>query len=327
MDLHDHSRAGLEHAAGAERNSGLKVLKFGGTSVGSPEMIARVAELIAQAAATHRVVVVVSARAGVTNTLVAAYEALEAGTLDIEALLALLRQEHRALAAVLKDDPALRQGYMSVLEAELKRLHEALQAAQAQSDAAWRDEVLAAGERLMAPLLAATLKARGLSAFAQDATALLVTDRMHGAASVDLEASRVRVMSWFARLSPHSVPVVTGFIGATPEGRTTTLGRGGSDYSAAVLAALLKASVLERWTDVDGLYTEDPRKNPQAEHYDTLVLEEAWAWNQAGRLGMHRKALDPLVAAGIPVHIRSTLAPERPGTWLIPAQPPQALAV
>jgi aspartate kinase len=290
-------------------------------------MIARAAQLIARAAATHRIVVVVSAAAGVTNTLVAACEALKAGTLDIETLVASLRQTHRALAAGLTDFPALRQGYMSTLEAELKRLQTALEAAQTAADSAWRDEVLAAGERLMAPLLAATLRACGLSAFAQDATALLLTDRVHGAATVDLEASRVRIVSWFARLSPQSVPVVTGFIGATPEGHTTTLGRGGSDYSAAVLAALLKADLLERWTDVDGLYTEDPRKNPQAEHYDVLVLEEARAWNQAGRLGMHRKALDPLVAAGIPVHIRSTLAPERPGTWLIPARSTQVLVV
>lgn len=308
-----------------QRNRSLKVLKFGGTSVGSTELIARVADLIAKATATHRVVVVVSAAAGVTNELVAAWEALQQGTLDAPALLAQLRQRHRALAQVLADHVPLRQGYLVTLEEVLVRLASVLEMAQRDMDPAWRDEVLAMGERLMVPLLVAMLRARGLAALAQDATALICTDAQYGEANVNLEATRERFERWFARIGWQTIPVVTGFIGATPEGRTTTLGRGGSDYSAALLAALLGAEVLERWTDVDGLYTEDPRKSPEARRYQTLGLEEAWAWNHAGKLGMHRKALDPLVAAGIPVHIRSTLAPEHPGTWLLPADAPQTL--
>lgn len=283
------------------------------------------AELIAQASATHQVVVVVSAASGVTNELVAAWEALQQGTLDVATLLAQLRRRHRLLAQVLREHPASRRGYLVTLEGTLARLARVLEIARYDADPAWRDEVLATGERLMAPLLAALLRARGLKAFAQDATALICTDAQYGEANVRLEATRERLHRWFASIGRQVVPVVTGFIGATPDGRTTTLGRGGSDYSAALLAALLGAEVLERWTDVDGLYTKDPRKYPNACRYQTLVLEEAWAWNHAGRLGMHRKALDPLVAAGIPVHIRSTMTPERPGTWLLPADTPQTL--
>ncbi|SHK96652.1 aspartate kinase [Rhodothermus profundi] len=304
----------------------MKVLKFGGTSVGSAALIARVADLITRATATHQIVVVVSAAAGVTNELVNAWDALQQGALDVPALLARMRQRHRTLAHVLGHHAALRRGYLATLEETLSQLARVLRMAQSQNaKPAWRDEVLATGERLMAPLLAATLKARGVAAFAQDATTLICTDARHGEANVNLEATRERVQQWFARLGKQTVPVVTGFIGATPEGQTTTLGRGGSDYSAALLAAMLGAEVLERWTDVDGLYTADPRKNPEARRYQTLVLEEAWAWNHAGKLGMHRKALDPLVAAGIPVHVRSTLAPEQPGTWLLPADTPQTL--
>jgi aspartate kinase len=113
--------------------------------------------------------------------------------------------------------------------------------------------------------------------------------------------------------------VVTGFIGSTADGRTTTLGRGGSDYSAALLAHSLAAEVMERWTDVDGIYTADPRADRSAQRLACIVLEEARAWNQAGRLGMHRKALDPLVTAGIPVRVRSTAAPEKSGTWIVPS--------
>nr|WP_304189467.1 aspartate kinase [Rhodothermus marinus] len=326
MDLRERSGAGGAEPLALQRDRRLKVLKFGGTSVGSAELVARVADLIVEATTTHRVVVVVSAAAGVTNELVAAWDALQQGTLDMPALLARLRQRHRALAQVLSGHAALRRSYLATLEETLVRLARLLEVARHDRDSAWRDEVLAVGERLMAPLLAAVLRARGVAAFAQDAIALICTDAQYGEANVDLEATRERVQRWFARVGRHTVPVVTGFIGATPEGRTTTLGRGGSDYSAALLAALLGAEVLERWTDVDGLYTEDPRKSPDARRYQTLVLEEAWAWNHAGKLGMHRKALDPLVAAGIPVHIRSTLAPERPGTWLLPADAPQSLA-
>ena len=184
---------------------------------------------------------------------------------------------------------------------------------------ALRDEVLAAGERLSVPLVAGLLDEEGLTSEPTDAAALVQTDGAHGSALVDLEATYSRIQAWHTRLPEAVVPVVTGFIGSTQAGATTTLGRGGSDYSAALFAAALGADALERWTDVDGLYTDDPRRNAAAERLEQIVLEEAWAWNHAGRLGMHRKALDPLVAAGIPVYVRSTASPDASGTAILPA--------
>jgi aspartate kinase len=112
---------------------------------------------------------------------------------------------------------------------------------------------------------------------------------------------------------------VTGFIGADASGRTTTLGRGGSDYSAAIFASALDASVLERWTDVDGIYTNDPAVDRKAKRLERLEAELASSLNQVGKIGMHRDALEPVTRSGIPVHVRSTFAPDREGTWILPS--------
>ncbi|MEX1055808.1 MAG: aspartate kinase, partial [Rhodothermales bacterium] len=180
------------------------------------------------------------------------------------------------------------------------------------------DAILAAGERMSVPLLSLALCEAGLRAEPFDATQLVRTDDSFGQAQVDVQETYRLVRTWHGGLDPELIAVVTGFIGSTEDGRVTTLGRGGSDYSAALLACALEAEALERWTDVDGLYTWDPRKRCGARQLATIVLSEAVAWNRAGRLGMHRKALDPIVAASIPVYVRSTFLPEHPGTVILP---------
>jgi len=184
-----------------------------------------------------------------------------------------------------------------------------------------RDAVLAFGERLSMPLVQLGLEAAGVPSVCADASRLVRTDDRHGAARVVRSATNRRVRDWYAGLVPGTVPVVTGFLGATSAGAVTTLGRGGSDYTAALLAAALRAFVFERWTDVDGIYTDDPRIHPDAKRLHTLALDEAWVWNRAGRIGMHRRALDPLVDAGIRIHVRSTGAPDHPGTVILPRTP------
>ena len=302
---------------GVRKGQALKVLKFGGTSVGSSERLQRVVEIARGAAQTHRVVVVTSAAAGVTDTLVSALEAMDQGTFSKETLAEGLWARHHVLAAGLLRPAALRV-YEGVLQDVLLAFIERLVPAEPVPPAV-ADQVLALGERLAAPLLALALRDGGLCAAPQDAAALIRTDDTFGAALVDVAETYRQTQGWYARLPVSTVPVVTGFIGATATAATTTLGRGGSDYSAALLAAALRASVLERWTDVDGLYTDDPYTNGQARRLARIRLEAAWAWNHAGRLGMHRKALDPLVEAEIPVHVRATTAPDGPGTWILPA--------
>jgi len=181
-----------------------------------------------------------------------------------------------------------------------------------------RDAVLATGEQLSVPMVTLALRDHGLNAPFCDATSLVVTDDTFGEAHVDRPATTERVRQWYSGLAPEAVPVVAGFIGATTNGTTTTLGFEGSDYSAALFAQILRAECLTRYTDVDGLYTDDPETTDDAERLDEISMEEAFALTESGRLGMHPKTLRPLVEAGIPMQVRSIDVPDGQGTRIIP---------
>lgn len=299
----------------------VRVLKFGGTSIGSADGVANAVHIIREAAEACRPVVVVSAAAGVTDDLVRAADETRADRATAEAWARHVGRRYRSLAADTLPDGALRTRYGTALQAELSALRRALQDLKGPDAAAARDTILATGERLMVPLLAAALDAHGCAAQAIDATSLIRTDATHGDATVQWDATRQQVGDWH-RSRAHDVPVVTGFIGGTARGATTTLGRGGSDLSAALLARALDADRLERWTDVDGLYTRDPKEHPDARPLDRLDFHQARTWTKAGRLGMHPCTLDPLAAADIPVHVRCTHRPEAPGTRIVPASTP-----
>jgi aspartate kinase len=185
-------------------------------------------------------------------------------------------------------------------------------------EGAARDALLATGERLAMHILALALNDAGLRSCTKDAADLVRTDATFGNAAVCLETTFTALRSWYEPIARDRVPVITGFIGRTAGGETTTLGRGGSDYSASLVATALGARCLERWTDVDGIYTSDPRRDPNAQKLSHIVLQDAVSWNHAGRIGLHRKALDPLVEARIPMFVRSIDFPDEPGTAILP---------
>ncbi len=294
----------------------LVVMKFGGTSVGTPERMRRLVEIVEAAAPTRRLVVVVSALAKVTRRLDAAFHRAAAEQPTAEAVEA-LRNRHRAQAAALLAPAALPR-YTARLDAQLEALAGHLARIRAGDDTpARRDAVLPAGEQLTVPMVAGALRRVGLRAEAGDATRLMRTDDAHGAAQVDLARTGEQVRTWHAALAPEAVAVVAGFIGSAPGGATTTLGFEGSDYSAALFASILGARELVRWTDVDGLYTADPRTHADARRLEQIDLEQAAALNEAGRLGMHPKALRPLLEAGIPARIRCIDHPQQPGTRIV----------
>lgn len=291
------------------------VLKFGGSSVGSPDRFRRAVQVVQRLKADgHRVVVIASALSGVTNKLVAMCDTtLSAGA--YHAHLDWLQERHQLHAAEVLSLRAQRI-YNVVLQQQLDVL--ATDVFNRTGGEARNDVLLAAGERLAHHIFSLALDDRGIASCATDAAELIKTDDRFGEAVVDLAQTRSTVRDWYSRLNTTTIPVVTGFIGSAPDGRTTTLGRGGSDYSAALFAALLGALRLERWTDVDGIYSSDPRLDKQAVRLDEIVLEDAVASNRAGKLGMHKKALDPLLEAKIPVFVRSIDHLDWPGTVIRP---------
>lgn len=321
-DASPRPRAGATNgAAGSPMALPPNVMKFGGTSVGSAGALRQVVRLVETAAQARRVVVVTSALSKVTRLLKAGAAHVAGGEAAVEEVVEAVRSRHTEQARqVLAAETVPR--YAAVLEEHLGALRQRLEQVRAEGlTPPLGDAVLATGEQLSVPMVALALADAGLPAEAFDATRLVRTDATHGAARVDTRRTAALIQRWFAALPGESLPVVAGFIGrAESGGGTTTLGFEGSDYSAALFAAALQAAVLERWTDVDGLYTKDPRTHEDAERIREIVLEEAAALNESGRLGMHPKALRPLAGRGIPVHIRCTAAPEQPGTRLVPQQ-------
>jgi bifunctional aspartokinase / homoserine dehydrogenase 1 len=296
----------------------LRLMKFGGTSVGNAECIRRAANIVVRAASEGSVVAVVSAMSGVTNYLIEAAQASAGGDIDAAGNLAeKLRQQHQAATEILIDDGDKR----AELAAELKEIIEEVTSL-CRGTALLReltpralDAISSAGERLSARLLASALRELGQNATAVEATELIVTDNHSGRAEPMMAETRERAT---ARLAPllaaRSVPVVTGFIGATVEGKLTTLGRGGSDYSATILGAALDAKEIVIWTDVDGVLTADPRLVAEARTLQEISYKEAAELAYFGAKVLHPKTLRPVSEAGIPVWIRNSFLPERNGT-------------
>jgi aspartate kinase len=299
-------------------NAELQVMKFGGTSVGDASCIARAAHIVAKAARQNAVVVVVSAMSGVTNQLVAAATCAgagdsAAGTKLIEAL----RHQHQdALASLVPQDHARCTVARHIDEtlSEGQRLFDGT-ALLRELTPRVLDSISSLGERLCAPIFAAALNQLGMHSAAADATELIITDSYHGGAEPLMDLTRERCES---RLRPllkqAAVPVATGFIGATREGTLTTLGRGGSDYSATILGAALGADEVIIWTDVDGVLTADPRLVPDARTIPEISYREAAELAYFGAKVLHPKTLRAVMPAGIPVWIRNSFAPDRLGT-------------
>jgi bifunctional aspartokinase / homoserine dehydrogenase 1 len=300
----------------------LQVMKFGGTSVGDAACIRRSATIVANASREFSVAVVVSAMSGVTNRLIDAAHHAKRGDHEAGKSLAdgLRKQHSEALALLVSDEtkPAEVQRRIDEILAEGSRLYEGT-ALLRELTPRTLDAISSLGERLCAPVFAAALSQMGVGGCAIEATELIVTDSFHGGADPQADPTRQRSQ---ARIGPllrnGQVPIITGFIGATADGVLTTLGRGGSDYSATILGAALDADEIIIWTDVEGVLTADPRLVSEARTIPEISYREAAELAYFGAKVLHPKTLRPVLPAGIPVWIRNSFAPEKLGTKITP---------
>lgn len=295
----------------------MKVLKFGGSSVADPARVRRVVEIVQRARAGGPVAVVVSALGGVTDELWAAtHEAARREDAWRERL-AKLRQRHLDTVAELTSDTR-RLGLETWIETRFDDLGDLLHGVYLLREASPRtcDGVLSYGERLSAPLVAAALTETGVEAEALDARELIVTDDGFGAARVDPEPTYARLARALEATQEGRapVPVIPGFVGSSAEGHTTTLGRGGSDLTAALVGVAVSAEAVELWTDVAGVMSADPRRVPDAFPLPRLSYAELMELSHFGAKVVYPPTVHPARARGIPLVIKSTFEPDAPGT-------------
>jgi bifunctional aspartokinase / homoserine dehydrogenase 1 len=300
----------------------LRVMKFGGTSVGDAACIARVAKIVKEAAEDGPIVAVVSAMSGVTNRLIEAANLSALSEIkQVEVVFGSLRQQHEAALAALVHDEAKRKRIATCLGKIFDEGERLCRGTALLRELTPRtlDAISSLGERLSAPMVAGALSELGVRSDSVEATELIATDSSHGGADPRMERTRERSEARLLPLLAEGViPVVTGFIGATEEGVLTTLGRGGSDYSATILGAALGADEVIIWTDVDGVMTADPRLVPDARTIPEISYREATELAYFGAKVLHPKTLHAVSRAGIPVWIRNSFAPERTGTKITP---------
>jgi len=299
-------------SAAAGRAQPVRVLKFGGTSVTGAERLDVIARVVTDRRESCRPLLVVSAFAGVTDLLrrLAAAAARNAGHGRLEELEELTTIHRAALTTLAPDD----RNAADALEALLAEADQLVRGIGLVGECSPRtlDQILSLGERLSSRLIAAGLSARGVPAHAVDASTLIVTDAGFGSAAIDFEATEARIAEMST--DPASLPVITGYIGATASGVRTTLGRGGSDYSGAVLAWALRAEELEIWTDVPGVMTADPRTVPDARPLRALGYSELLEMSHWGAKVVHPQTVRPLRERGVPLSIRNTHSPDDRGT-------------
>ena len=308
------------------------VMKFGGTSVGDANCIANAAEIVAKAAQERGpVVVVVSAMSGVTNALIAAARVAARKERDgWAATREHLLEQHRAAVVGLASDVAHGISVLDDIRKQLDDFANLCESISVLGELTPRglDVVSSFGERMMVKIFAEALAKRGLAAVPIEATEIVVTDDNFGSAAPLMDLTREKTRARLIPLAEKGViPVVTGFIGATADGIVTTLGRGGSDYTAAILAQCLDSEELWIYTDVDGVMTADPRVVADARTLARISYAEAAELSYFGAKVLHPKTVLPAVEGGIPVRILNSFNPSHPGTLLTEKVEPNGSAV
>jgi len=292
----------------------MQVLKFGGSSVANAENINKVVEIIKNKKADTKTVVVVSALGGITDLLLKTAALAEANDESYKTSLQEIEDKH--LETVKNLIPVQQQsGVLSLVKTICNEAEDICNGIflLRELSARTKDRIVSYGELLSSQIIAAKLNATGLVTEWKDARKIIVTDSNYGMAVVDFAATDKKTAAFFDA-SASSLFIIPGFIAADKNSITTTLGRGGSDYTAAILAAALEASVLEIWTDVSGIMTADPRLVNNIKHIPQISYQEAMELSHFGAKVIYPPTIQPVMKKGIPVWIKNTFAPDELGT-------------
>jgi len=299
----------------------MKILKFGGSSVATAERIQRVVEILkSYKKKKEKFAVVVSALGrtkgvtGTTDLIIEMTELAQDGDLVYLDKLKEFKKRHKQAAKSLLENEGRLEGVNNALKASFKEMANLLKGVFLVKDVSKRtmDYLLSFGERNSAFIIANALTDNGLVADYLDARRVVKTNDEFGRAKVDFKNTTYNIAEYFDK--KVAVQVITGFIGSTEEGITTTLGRGGSDYTCAIFAAALEAEEIEIWTDVDGVMTADPRKVPAAFSIDKMTYSEAMEMTHFGAKVIHPPTIQPALHKKIPIRIKNTFNPDFPGT-------------
>ncbi|TXE14014.1 bifunctional aspartate kinase/homoserine dehydrogenase I [Algoriphagus aquimarinus] len=302
----------------------MKIIKFGGSSVANPENIQRVFSIIKDKLKEHEVAIVFSAFGGVTESLLKIAQLAREGDEAYREVLQTLEEKHltivRQLISVQSQSTVMT--FVKVRFKELEDLFHGIYLIKENSPRTL-DYVASFGERLAAFILAESMQGHGFKTQFLDAREVICTNDRFGQAKVDFEVTNTAIKNYFAK--HDGIKVITGFIASTAKGETTTLGRSGSDYTAAIFAAALDAENLEIWTDVSGVLTSDPKLVYTAFTIPQLSYNEAMELSHFGAKVIFPATMQPAMRKSIPIYIKNTFEPENPGTLINGEVSPGAL--
>ena len=309
----------------------MKIMKFGGTSVAHASNINKVVDIVLESfKKKENIVIVVSAFSGITDDLIMLANLASKGDLKYETIFKAICGRHDQAIKELIDSKNPRQGGASQerVSQEINKKYSELEEITKNIFSVQKlslsdlDAVMSFGEQLSSYVISEAIKSRGIPCDFVDSRTVIKTDDNFGSANVDLEKSYKLLSDYFSakggsasgEKDSHMLSILGGFIGSTESGKITTLSRGGSDYTASLVGAALDASVIEIWTDVDGIMTEDPKKMKDALLIPEITYEKAEEMAYNGAKVIHPKTIRPAVLKNIPIYVKNTFNPSGSGT-------------